>query len=409
MNVLILHPDFPGQFMHLACELVDQGHRVVGMSRAITAPKTVRGITVMPITGVREVTEGVHRWAAGFEVQAIRARAAYDTALQIRKGGFTPDIILAHPGWGDSMMLKEVWPTARMGIYCEYFTDRITAENSGGAEFMPSVEDLNCLQRIETANWLLHFEVADAGISPTHFQAGLFPAHFRDRIRVIFDGIDTTDTLPSPDAQITLNESLTYTRADEVITYVSRNFEPSRGYHTFMRSLPDILRRRPNARILIVGGAGGGYGFTLSDGDEWRKLFLREIIDLVPAEDWSRVHFLGAVPHAQLTTILQLSRVHIYLSAPIMLSWSMMEAMAAGCTIVGSRTAPVMEMISHDENGRLVEFDDPQGLSDEVCDLLDDPDARARLGAAARAHVVEHYDLHTRCLPAQMEWVESLL
>lgn len=395
--------------MHLACELVDQGHRVVGMSRAITAPKTVRGITVMPITGVREITEGVHRWAAGFEVQVIRARAAYDTALQIRKGGFNPDVILAHPGWGDSLMLKEVWPAARMGIYCEYFTERITAENSGGAEFVPPTEDLNCLQRIETANWLMHFQIADAGISPTHFQAGLFPAHFRDRIRVIFDGIDTTDTLPSPDAQITLNETLTYTRADEVITYVSRNFEPSRGYHTFMRALPDLLRRRPNARILIVGGAGGGYGFTLSDGDEWRKLFLREIIDLVPAEDWSRVHFVGAVPHAQLTTILQLSRVHIYLSAPIMLSWSMMEAMAAGCTIVGSRTAPVMEMIEHDVNGRLVGFDDSQGLADEVCDLLDDPDARARLGAAARAHVVEHYDLHTRCLPAQMEWVHSLL
>ncbi len=66
------------------------------------------------------------------------------------------------------------------------------------------------------------------------------------------------------------------------------------------------------------------------------------------------------------------------------------------------------EVIRHDETGRLADFFDGAGLCDAVCDLLDDPAARARLGARAREWVQTHYDLQSVCLPRQLKWVESL-
>lgn len=269
-----------------------------------------------------------------------------------------------------------------------------------------------CRLRLKNLNNLLHFEVADAGLSPTHWQASTFPEPFRSRITVVHDGIDTDILTPNPQAGLTLNtgagQSIALTCSDEIITFVNRNLEPYRGYHTFMRALPQLLQNRPRARVLVVGGNDVSYGPRPDGGKTWKDIFINEVRGQISDADWSRVHFVGHLPYPHFISLLQLSAVHVYLTYPFVLSWSLLEAMSTGCAIVASNTEPLREAIMHDETGRLVDFFDAAGLAREVCALLDDAPARARLGANARAFARSHYDLKTVCLPQQLRWVQLL-
>ncbi len=233
----------------------------------------------------------------------------------------------------------------------------------------------------------------------------------RERISVIHDGIDTNTLVPNPDIQAKLNKSLALTKRDEVITFVNRNLEPYRGYHIFMRSLPELLKRRPKVHVMIVGGDGVSYGRAPDPkrGSSWKEIFLREVLPQIPKNDLARIHFLGRIPYQAFVSLLQLSTVHVYLTYPFVLSWSLLEAMSCGCAIVASNTQPVQEVIEDNQTGRLVDFFDIKGLTDQICTLLDSPKERKRLGANARQFVREHYDLKTICLPKQIQWVESLL
>jgi glycosyltransferase involved in cell wall biosynthesis len=195
------------------------------------------------------------------------------------------------------------------------------------------------------------------------------------------------------------------TRADEVITFVNRNLEPYRGYHQFMRALPSILAERPRAEVVIVGGSGVSYGGRPPDGRTWQEIFLEEVRDRI---DLRRVHFVGQIPYPQFLALLQVSTVHVYLTYPFVLSWSLLEAMSAGCAIVASDTAPVREAIVHGRTGRLVDFFDPARLAAETVALLADPAERARLGRQAREFAVGRYDLQGVCLPRQLAWVGEL-
>lgn len=197
-------------------------------------------------------------------------------------------------------------------------------------------------------------------------------------------------------------------RADEVVTFVNRNLEPYRGYHVFMRALPDLLRARPSAQVLIVGGDEVSYGPKPAGGASWKQVFIDEVRGQISDADWARVHFLGRIPYGHFVTLLQVSRVHVYLTYPFVLSWSLFEAMSVGAAIVSSDTAPVREAITQDETGRLVDFFDGRAIVAQVCDLLDDSAARDRLGQAARAFVQESYDLHRICLPQQIAWIDRL-
>jgi glycosyltransferase involved in cell wall biosynthesis len=199
--------------------------------------------------------------------------------------------------------------------------------------------------------------------------------------------------------------NLTLTVQDEVITFVSRNLEPCRGYHRFVRSLPEIMARRPKAHVLIVGGDGVSYSAPSAEGLSYRQIFLEEVKEQV---DWSRVHFLGKIPYADFLCVLQLSSVHVYLTYPFVLSWSMLEAMAAQALVVGSATAPVTEVIRHGENGLLVDFFSSEGLVNAVCEVLDHPDRMLEIRQQARRTILERFDLATVCLPRQIELIETL-
>lgn len=408
MTVLFIHQNFPGQFKHLAPALVQHGHTVVAMTMQKVEAQEWQGVRLVPYGASRGTTPNVHPWISDFETKTIRGEACFRAALSLKAQGFMPDVIIAHHGWGESLFLRDVWPKAKLGIYCEFFYRPHGADVGFDPEFPVKDPGDVCRLRLKNLNNLLHFEAADAGISPTHWQASTFPEPFRSRITVVHDGIDTETVAPNPAVSLTLNGNIVLMKQDEVITFVNRNLEPYRGYHIFMRALPEILRRRPKARILIVGGDDVSYGARPENGQKWKDIFAAEVRPQISDGDWSRVHFLGNIPYQYFIPLLQLSTVHVYLTYPFVLSWSLLEAMSVGCAIVASDTQPLHEAIRHNETGRLVNFFDVAGLANEVCALLDDPSARQWLGKNARQFAQETYDVMTVCLPRQLAWAQEL-
>jgi glycosyltransferase involved in cell wall biosynthesis len=412
MNILFIHQNFPGQFKFLAPALALRGHKVVAMTMQAIQASSWQGVELVPYSAARGSTPNIHHWAADFETKIIRSEACFRQALKMKADGFYPDVIVAHHGWGESLFLKEVWPNATLGIYCEFHYHKEGADTGFDKEFPTKDEGDACKLQLKNLNNFLHYEIADAGISPTHWQASTFLEPFRSKITVVHDGIDTALVKPNENASIKLNNQLVLTKHDELITFVNRNLEPYRGYHIFMRALPEILKRRPNARVLIVGGDEVSYGAKPSPTDypnqSWKDIFAREVRPQISDADWSRVHFLGNLPYHLFISLLQISTVHVYLTYPFVLSWSLLEAMSIGCAIVASNTQPLHEAICHGKTGRLVDFFDVAGLANEVCELLDDPKSRAQLGINARLFAQENYDLRTVCLPQQIKWVEGL-
>jgi len=411
MNYLFIHQNFPAQFKHLAPALARQGHKVVALTAKRgggTLPRSWQGVDLVSYEAAGLNGRPVHPWLSSLAGQTVRGEACFHAATALRHAGFVPDAVIAHPGWGESLFIKDVWPQTRLGLYSEFFYLAEGADTGFDPEFSQADALAPCRIRMKNANNLLHFEMADAALSPTQWQASTFPPAFRSRISVVHDGIDTQAIAPKPHVRMVLNDRLALTRADEVITFVNRNLEPYRGFHVFMRALPELLRRRPRARVMVVGGDEVSYGAPPPGGQRWRDVLSAEVRSEIPASDWQRVHFLGRLPYPTFIELLQLSTVHVYLTYPFVLSWSLLEAMSAGAAVVASHTAPVQEVIRHGETGRLVDFFDRTALVNEVCALLDDPQARQALGEAARRFVRQQYDLHTVCLPAQVAWVQRL-
>jgi glycosyltransferase involved in cell wall biosynthesis len=419
MNLLFVHQNFPAQFVHLAPAMARLGHQVVALHvnpcPALPGVRTVRYAIDPPQKGA-----GTHPWLQDLNTKVIRGEAAWRAARRLRDEGFTPDVIVAHPGWGESLFLKEVWPAARLGIYCEFYYQPNGGDVGFDPEFQRDDPGAACRLQMKNANFELHFPMAAAGLAPTQWQASVYPEPFRSRITVMHDGIDTERLRPNPGVRMKLKtrsgENVEVTRDDEVITFVNRNLEPYRGYHVFMRALPRLMRERPKARFMIVGGDEVSYGaapppLPSPDGQgparrqTWKDIFLREVASDL---DMSRVHFLGRIPYPRFVELLQLSTVHVYLTYPFVLSWSLLEAMSIGCAIVASDTPPVREAIRHGDTGLMVDFFDRDGLVDSLIRLLEDSAERSRLGAAAREHARATYDLRRICLPGQVGWAMSL-
>jgi len=421
MRILFVHQNFPGQFKHLAPQLAKHGHQVVATSMQRNLPKFWNGVQLIGHQPARSSSQTVHPWLSDLETKVIRGESFFRLALKLRHQGFNPDLIIAHPGWGETLFVKDVWPETKLAIYCEFFYKTHGADSNFDPEF-PSDDPANpCRIRLKNVNNILHFDLADSAISPTRWQASTFPEPFRDRIHVIHDGVNTAKLNPDPNAELTLRRdpapgsaidaprSVSLSRRDEVLTFVNRNLEPYRGFHTFMRMLPDLLAARPHLQVVVVGGDGVSYGTRPKGGGTWKAAMLQEMGDRISASDWNRVHFTGKVPYADFVRLLQVSTVHLYLTYPFVLSWSLIEAMSCASAIVASDTPPLREVIEDGRTGLLVDFFDGPGIVNSILKLLDDPTLRSRLGVQARELAFAHYDLRTRCLPAQLKWVQSLL
>jgi glycosyltransferase involved in cell wall biosynthesis len=327
----------------------------------------------------------------------LRGEAVANVVRSMQASGWVPDVVLGHTGWGEMLYLRQAAPGARLLGFCELYYQSEGGDVGFDPEFPTSSE---VAEKLQTRNMHLASSLlsCDVGITPTEWQASCFAPALRERLRVIHDGIDTERLVPDASAWISLSrDRLRLKAGDEVVTFINRNLEPMRGYHQFMRALPRILAERPNAHVVIVGGDGVSYGVQHFSGKSYKNIYLNEVRDQL---DLSRVHFVNRVPYPVLLSLLRVSAAHVYLTAPFVLSWSMLEAMSLGALVIGSDTAPVREVIEHGRNGLLVDFFNPKHLAQTVCDVLAEPQRYAHLRLAARQTVVERYDFRTRALPA---------
>jgi glycosyltransferase involved in cell wall biosynthesis len=405
MKILFIHQNFPAQFRHIAPELARLGHVVValGVQRTGEPLPGVQHLVHHPKAQADLLGPGAASHWQELVSKVARGESAARAMEALRGRGFVPDVVFAHPGWGEPLYVRDVFPHARLLMYGEYYYGQPGGDAGFDPEFSTDNPAMRQRTRLKNTHLLHALAEADAVLSPTHYQRSQHPAWLRDRVTVVHDGIDTARFVPDPKATVSLRAAgLTLRPGDEVLTFVARELEPYRGYHTFMRCLPHLQALRPQARVVIVGGDGASYGSPAPKGSTWKQHFLAEVAGRL---DMSRVHFVGKLPHEVLTQLMQVSAAHVYLTYPFVLSWSLLEAMSTGCVIVGSDTAPLREVITHGHNGFLTDFFDPQALARQAAHALEHRREMGAIRAAARQTVVQQHDLKTHCLPAWTRFV----
>lgn len=399
MRILFVHQNMPGQYRHLAPALAKAGHEVLFITQRndVDLPG-VRRISYKP---PRLASDKTHHYTRLYENSVITGQQVARVLIELEKGNLTPDVIVAHPGWGEVLFAKDIFPDVPLLNYCEFYYSGRGAD-LGFTPEDPATIDAICRARARSAHLLLSLESCDAGVSPTLWQKGRHPAPLSDKIEVIFDGIDSSSVKPDRQARFTLPGGKVLGPADEVLTYVARNLEPYRGYPSFIRSLPKILEARPGLNVVICGGDEVSYGKPPADGKTWRETMAAEV-----SLDPDRVHFTGKLPYNQYLSLLQVSTLHIYLTVPFVLSWSCLEAMSAGCLMLMSDTPPVQEVARDGINAMLCDFNSPDDIAAKAIDMLKNRKALAHLRAAARATVLESYELKD-CLARHMAKVLSM-
>jgi len=404
MKVLFVHQNFPGQYLHVARYLGSlPGNEVVFITQRQDGE--LPGVKKVVYKPRRTITPQVHHYLRESEAAVLNAQEVARVAMDLRQTGFVPDVMLGHNGWGEIWYLRDIFPNTPLIGYFEFFY-RLHGADVGFDPGDPITADTAPRLRTKNLGNLLALDTADLGQCPTQWQKSVYPKRYHPILHVIHEGIDTAVVVPDSTARLKIPEKdLELAAGDEIVTYVARNLEPYRGFISFMRSLPSILSRRPNAQVVVVGGDEVSYGAPSTNGKSYRQRMLEELNGTL---DLTRVHFLGKVPYPTFVKVLQISRVHIYLTYPFVLSWSMLEAMSAGCLIVGSRTQPVEEVIRDCGNGLLVNFFDPKEIADRAVDALEDRRGHESIRRNARQTIVDEYDLRTICLPAYLRLLQAV-
>lgn len=391
MNIIFIHQNLLAQYEHLIERLAqDSRNNLVGICRDYAPAVTTNNhpkIRLLVYKPTREPTKNIHRYVYNIESSVLNGQAVAKVLHELRKEGFSPDLCFAHIGWGEALYFKDIFPGVPLIAYCEFYYHAKGVDADFDPEF-PITTDDELRIRTRNAVTLLSLVSADRGVSPIKWQKQLFPTEFQSKISVIHEGIDTSSIIPDNLATFTLPDGAHLDSSDEIVTFTVRNLEPYRGFHIFMRAAEEVCRRRPFCHILITGGDSVSYGAKLKGDKSYREKMLREV-----EIDPDRVHFLGEVPFSTHLKILQVSSIHVYLTVPFVLSWSALEAMSAGCVIIGSDTPSVKEIIQHNKNGLLVNFFAHKHIADLIDQVFSHPNRMQHLRDQARIDVVKHFDI----------------
>ena len=396
MRILFLHNNFPGQYRRIATHLkrVPGVEMLAGTLKTNTQEFGIKRVTYAPH---REPAQGIHPTLVTAERATLTAQAAFKAFYPVMSAGWTPDLVCAHSGWGPSLLVKELWPKTKLLTLFEWYYN---ARGSDADFLEPMTHDSAARAHFKNVPILLDLATMDWGTSPTRWQHSQFPNHLAHNLSVLHEGVDCEFFAPAEDKVVVGDR--TFTAADEVITYVARGMEPYRGFPQFMAAVATLQQRRPNLHVLIAGQDRTAYGKSRADGKTHRQHAL-ETLDLDPA----RLHFLGLVPLTTLRAMFRITRAHVYLTVPFVLSWSMLEAMATGAVIVGSRTPPVEELIEDGANGMLTSFFDVDDLVDRLERILRDDVDVVSLKQAARRTIVYQYSLPL-ILPRQWALMQAV-
>jgi len=408
MRVLFIHQNIPGQFRHVIAALcADPGNSVWAIGGADAAARARAQWPRLNMVSYTppEPAGACHPWLADVDAQLRRGQVVARALQQIRDKGIAFDVIVAHPGWGEAMFVKDVFPATPLLTYFEFFYAAAGADVGFDPEFPTGPESAQRL-RVRNLPHLAALNACDAGLTPTRWQQSMLPREYRGRVAVAHEGIDTDAVRPDPNARFEW-QGRVFEAGQPLVTYVARNLEPYRGIHSFLRALPALLAAAPDAQVIVVGGDDVSYGMAAPHPQGWRAALTDELARAGTPLDTTRVHFTGRLPYAEYLKVLQVSAAHVYLTYPFVLSWSMLEAMAAGALVIGSATAPVQEVIVDGENGRLVDFFDRQALVARIVEALRDPARERALRKAARATIVQRYELK-RCVAATLKLIQAL-
>lgn len=405
MRVLFIHQNFPGQYLHLGPALVNRGDEAI----AIGGP-SAKAWPNLPLHRYSLPDPAsvpcCHPWAADLQTKAIRGEKVGEVLAQVIQNGFKPDLVIGHPAWGELLAVKDILPDTPVLHQLEFIYPLSGGDTGFDPEFSSSDWSTRTSLRIKRATQILALHDFDWGLAPTRWQASTAPATFRSRISVIHEGIDSQQIQPKAHCSIrVVRAGRKFTAGDEIVSFAARSLEPYRGFHVFMRMLPRLQELRPNAHVVIVGDTGVSYGSHPPSGGSWKSVLLQELDGSL---DRSRIHFVGRVPQSVLHDLFRVSACHVYLTYPFVLSWSLLEAMACEALVIGSETEPVKEVIRNGHNGLLVDFFDTEGLAQSIASVLDNPSSYEYLRRNARQTILDEYDLHTRCLPSQLELVDRL-
>lgn len=398
MRVLFLHSNFPAQFRHLATVLArDPKNQVVFGTNCKEGQ--IAGVTKAIYQPSRQVRPETHHYIRPLEHAVLEGQAVYRMTQTLKQQGFYPDVVYAHSGWGPGLFIKDIFPKASYLCYFEWFYQA----HGSDVDFDPSElinADDEARIRTKNAPILLDLYSCDRGLSPTQWQRQQFPLEYHPKLTVLHDGVNTEICCPQPGAKLKL-PNLDLSEVSEIVTYVARGMEPYRGFPQFMQAVLILQQRRPNCHVVVVGQDRVAYGKKLPDGKTYKQSFL-ETLPL----DLSRLHFTGSLPYNQYLQVLQASSVHVYLTYPFVLSWSMLESMATGCLVLGSKTPPVEEVIQDGVNGLLVDFFDLEAIATRMEEVLDHPEQMASMRRQARETVLERFDL-AQLLPLHLEWMTA--
>jgi glycosyltransferase involved in cell wall biosynthesis len=399
MRILFLHPNFPAQFRHVAAALAqDKQHQVVfGTTRR---DGNIPGVHKVIYTPKREARPETHHYVRTLENAVLQGQAVYRMAEQLKARGFIPDVVYGHSGWGPTLLMKDIFPKAQLLCYFEWFYHA----HGTDADFDPNEPlsaDDEARIRLKNAPILIDLYSCDRGLSPTYWQRQQFPLEYHSKITVCHDGIDTNFFCPKLGARLVLPRiNLDLSHAEEIVTYVARGMEPYRGFPQFIEAVALLQHRRPDCHVVVVGENRVAYGKPLPEGKTYKEAMLEKYnLDL------SRVHFTGWLPYSEYLQVLQASSVHVYLTRPFVLSWSMLEVLSAGCLLVASNTAPVTEVIGDGINGLLVNFFSSQEICDRIEEALKHPEKMAAIRTKARQTILERYDL-SQLLPQHLQWIQ---
>ena len=385
MKFLFVHQNYPGQFLHIVRHLTASGrHDVVFITEP--NPNEIPGVRKVPYARPVLDTSETHIAARELDNGVKRAEAVFKTGFGLRHLGYKPDIIIGHHGWGEMLNLRDLWPDAAMLGYFEFYYQHDRADVGYDPEFPAEPLDY---PRIRAKNAINHIalNLGGAGQCPTEWQLSTYPDWARPKIDLLWEGVDLETCSPDPAAhKKTLKiGDMTIRPADKLVTYVSRDLEPYRGFHTMMRTLPDLMRARKDIKVVMIGGDGISYGSGPSGGGTWRERMMQEVGKDI---DMNRVVFPGRVAYSTYLAALRRSDAHVYLTYPFVASWSLREALAIGCAVIGGDTQTVSEFIAHGENGLLTPTLEPHTLARTILGLLEDKPLNRKLRENARAYAV---------------------
>jgi glycosyltransferase involved in cell wall biosynthesis len=371
MDVVFVHGNYPGQFLHLVPMFSGVSSSRVAFLTGNENPQdwNLPNVQLRHFKPHRQPAPGAHPYLRSSETAVLNGQAVVRELEGLRRQGWRPRLIFTHAGNGYGLFVKDLFPDCiHIGYHEWYF-------NPGHSRHLFREYALDHQLRIRMRNSVILQELVDCdlAVSPTAWQKSQFPASLQSRIEVVFDGVDPSLFHPVEGIEeIWLRgkeqrQPLCITPKQRLLSYATRGMESLRGFPEFMRMLPPLLAQFEDLVVVIAGEDRVVYSYPApSHGGSWKLRLLEELGDFPGRE---RVHFSGGLPYGDYARLLQRSDLHVYFSRPYVTSWGLFQAAACGAHLMLNR-GPATEGIVSEGEALMVDLDDQASINAAASEWL---------------------------------------